>query len=475
VTVLAQHFARATWTQLPLSARLSNAPVSYVTYIRKMILPTDLAIFYPHGYALAGGGPPPVFVAACALLLLAITSAVVLLRRTRPYLLTGWLWYLGTLVPVIGLVQVGDQAMADRYTYIPLIGLFIMLAWGTRDIAAAIARRWQGMGPLWATAAALVLLACAVLTWQQVGSWRDPKTLWQHAADVVPNNYFAHTNLGGFAMADGQTDEWLAHCQAAVRAAPGDSPAQSNLAYALAAQGHPAEALQHYSRALELAPTNTRAHQNLANLLLDLGRPKEAAAHCRTALALETDRALAAKVHNSLGLALVAQVQIDDALGEFSKAAELDPAYPQPLYYMGMAQEMRGRSAEAADSYERALRLAPRWADVLRRLALLRATDADAQVRQPDEAVALARKACSLLGRSPSPAAAAQYLDALAAAYAAAGRFPDAVAAADRAHQDAVAGNQNAFAEEIAQRLALYRAGRPFVAPPVKPSPTTRP
>ncbi|HEX8651707.1 MAG TPA: tetratricopeptide repeat protein [Pyrinomonadaceae bacterium] len=252
---------------LPLGVRLSNALVSYLSYIYKMVWPTRLAVLYPHP-----GDKLPLWHALIAsIVLISLTLLVIRARKKYPYLLTGWLWYLGTLVPVIGIVQVGGQSMADRYAYVPLIGLFIIIAWGTADLTRSLRFRIYWL----AAASALVLIALMMTTWRQLSHWQNSVTLFEQAIKMTDDNAIAHNNLGAVLVRNGRLDEGLAHLNEAVRIYPNYGTAYDNIAVTLYQQGNIMmrdesrwpEAIALYRRALELKPNLTEAQQSLDQLL----------------------------------------------------------------------------------------------------------------------------------------------------------------------------------------------------------------
>ncbi len=447
-TFLVQQGGSAVWLNMPVGCRVANAVMAYATYVRKMIWPSDLALFYPHPASVGGISSGSVILSGAVLL--AVCVMVFLLRKRSPYLLVGWLWYLGTLVPVIGLVQVGNQAMADRYSYIPLIGLFIMLAWGGYDLACRMGRpsvcRWIAVA---------MVGACAILTAHQVGYWKNTETVFHHALEVTPDNYLAHTNLGYCLGERGLHDEAMVHYLAAVQAAPGDPVSHNNIANALAEQGKIEESIAHYTIALKIDPTYADAHANLANRLAEKGFYKEAVAEYQTALRLKTRGT--AKIHTNLGRALAASGQTSLATDHFKSAIILQPADPLPHYYLAMTCFVEGRIADAIVQYRESLRLRPDWPEALSGLAWILATQDKAQFRNPDEAVRAAERACRLTGfRQPVA------LDSLAAAYAAAGRFGEAVTTAIQAKSLAQASGQTELAKAIEFRIAIFKTSRPF-------------
>ncbi len=310
--------------EFPLAIRLGNALVAYAAYLGKTVRPVGLAVFYPH----PGATLPFLEPVAAAVLLVAVTLLAVRLRRSSPYLLAGWLWYLLTLVPVIGLVQVGEQAMADRYTYVPLAGIFVAAAWGIPDLArAGLVRRGGRQGaddaPLrWAlpAAGAAALLALALLTRAQAATWKSSVTLFEHAVAVTEGNYLAHLDLGTALSREGRRSEALAHYEAAARIRPDDAQLQYNLGVTLAASGRDREAQERYERALALRPEYPEAHNNLGILLARQGRIEDAVRHC-------------------------------------TEAVRLRPDFAEARFNLAVALHMAGRDAEAREQVEAALRL----------------------------------------------------------------------------------------------------------------------
>jgi len=256
--------------------------------------------------------------AGATLLLLPLSILFIRAARTRPYLIVGWLWYLGTLIPVIGLIQVGNQAMADRYTYIPLIGLFIMVAWSIPDIL----QRWRYRQiALWISAG-LLFSALTVCTWLQVRHWKDSISLFRHALNVTANNYLAHNNLGTALMDDGRHTEAIQHYSEALRIRPRYALAQYNLGNTKAEQGKYEEAIEHYTEAVRLAPNYAKAHNNLANMLLYQGRLNEAIDQYLNALEINPNYANA---HSNLGIALAQKGNLDRAVHHLREALRINP------------------------------------------------------------------------------------------------------------------------------------------------------
>jgi hypothetical protein len=265
ITFVAQQGGGAVlaFSSLPLKARLANALVSYVSYIAKMLWPQDLAVFYPHPVAISVWK----IVGAGIFLILATVLALWKIRQ-HPYLITGWLWYLGTLVPVIGIVQVGGQSMADRYTYVPLIGLFVMVSWGIPEVLKKFPHRNV---VLWVASMA-ILAACIIMTSRQVGYWQNSNTLFEHALKVTKNNWKVHNNLGLTLANQGRTTEGIGHYLQALRINPDYFKAHHNLGNAFFLKGNTDGAIEHYLEALRLKPDLLEAHVNVGGALYKQGR-----------------------------------------------------------------------------------------------------------------------------------------------------------------------------------------------------------
>ncbi len=335
--------------QFSLGVRLENAIVAYVMYLWKMIWPSHLAPIYPH----PGDSLAPWQVGTSALVLLAVTG-VALKFRARRYLLTGWLWFLGALVPVIGLVQVGDQAMADRYAYIPLVGIFVMIAWGLADLADS---RQLGLG-IRVIPAACVLLALAFATHRQLGYWSNNYDLWTHALAVTDRNFIAQDNLGGALLLQGKPDEAYLHFQAAAEINPLDPMSRSNLGAYLLDHGHLAEAVEQNNRVISLtsdAGLLAATYANLGAAYRKLDQDEKARASYDQALHLNPGQYNA---YLGLGEVLEKENRLDDAISNYSKAVELRPT-DTGFLLLGSALEKTGRRAEALAAYQAALKLSP--------------------------------------------------------------------------------------------------------------------
>ncbi|MBV9762559.1 MAG: tetratricopeptide repeat protein [Acidobacteriaceae bacterium] len=343
ITYSAQQASRAV-KAFPLGIRFENALVSYATYIVKMFWPANLAVFYPYPRSIPAWQP-----IVATLALAAISFLVLRTARTRPYLLVGWSWYLITLLPVIGVIQAGAQARADRYTYIPMVGLLVMLAWGAADLAL----RWCKARAAIVTCAAAACACCVVLTSMQLQYWRNSESLFRHAIEVTQGNYVAEHNLG-LAISDqpGRLPEAIAHYQAALRMQPESVEARSDLGSALAKSGRFDQALAEFETALRLAPDCSICRANLAIAqgqeaqelfeegvaLAKAGKTQEAIDRFEAALRLAPDNP---ELHNNLGVALATLGQIPLAIREFQAAIRLKPDYEDARYNLRAAQSQR--------------------------------------------------------------------------------------------------------------------------------------
>jgi Flp pilus assembly protein TadD len=335
----------------PTKIRVANALVSYVSYMVKMIWPQNLAVFYPH----PGQSLPMWQAAAAGLLLCLISIAVIRAGRRQPYLPVGWLWYLGTLVPVIGLVQVGAQAMADRYTYVPLIGLFIMAAWGVPELLA----RYRFQRTVLATLATILLVTLLLVSKRQVRHWQNSLTLFQHAVEVTADNYVVHDSLGNALAQQGMLDQAIVHYREALRIKPNLVNTQNNLGVALLQQGEINRAMVQYYEALRLKPDSAETHNNLGVALFTVGQLDQAIGHYLTAIKLDPNFA---KAHNNLGNALARKGKLDEAISQYSRALEIKSNYPEAHNNLGVALAQREKFRKAIAHFKRALQLKPDYA-----------------------------------------------------------------------------------------------------------------
>lgn len=315
ITFLAQREGGtvASSARLPLGDRLGNAAIAYVAYIEKTLWPAHLAAYYPYPRPI-----PSLLVAISTVVLIVATAAAVRLSSRRPYVLVGWLWYLGTLVPAIGIVQVGTQSMADRYSYLPLIGLFIALAWTLHDLTEGHSKRRTAA--LVSMSALLVL--CTVATRRQVSYWESSQTLWTHALAVTEDNYAARTYLGNALATAGDVDGAIVQYTEALRVRPDFPEAHNNIGPALASQGKTDAAIDHFTAAIRLRPNYADAHNNLGVTLASQGKLDEAIAQYREAARIDPEHP---HVHGNLGLALMAKGQTAEAMRELSLALQMNP------------------------------------------------------------------------------------------------------------------------------------------------------
>ena len=479
VTVLSQSASGAVSTlgMLSLGTRLGNALESTVLYLAKTAWPVDLACFYPMRAIVSperNGALPSLGAAA---VLIAISVLVVRGRRNRPYLLVGWLWYLGTLVPVIGLVQVGEQAMADRYSYLPLVGIVFALAWTAHDLIRqkpALRQPLIGVG-------AVVLLVCAFLTAHQAATWKDTKTLFEHALAVTERNYRAHELLGVEFARGGDRIGGARHLEEARAIKPHDTGVLSNLAIVYSQEGRAAEAKALFEEALRLDPHHLSAHLNFGVTLFGEGAIDEAAEHFERVLRIDPEHPEAllnlGLVHQRRGerdaarrcfeTILARRPEAVDALyhlgalhlGErenetastlFTRALLCDPNHVFAHRDLGLACERLGNATGAVQYYRRALELDPSRLETANSLALLYAGGPE-EVRNGTSAVQWAERIAEATGyRDPVP------LTTLAAAYAEAARFPQAVEWQTKAIELAPPAQRDA----LRARLELYRSAR---------------
>ncbi|HEV2434659.1 MAG TPA: tetratricopeptide repeat protein [Verrucomicrobiae bacterium] len=393
-----------------LTQRFGNTPVAYAHYLLKMFWPVHLVVFYPLN-PLSG----PVVVAA-ALALAAISGLVWRLRRTHPYGLVGWFWFLGMLVPVIGLVQVGSAAVADRYTYFPSIGIFLAVALGLTELA----ERFRVPKSLTVGTASLVLLACLALTEHQLRYWQDDVSLFSHAIACTKDNDIAYLNLGS----------------------------------ALEREGRIANAMDATRRALAIQTNRAQTHNNLANLLSQTGHPDEALAEYQAALRINPNYGAA---HENLGTLFLSLGQFEDAMRQYAEAARLDPTDWRAPYFMGKTLLSQGRDVEAVSRFQQALRIAPRNFQVLSYTIQVLASDENPKVRDGHAAFRMASRGIALTGGTQPEA-----FDLLAMACAELGHFEDAANAEQHALEIAGASGLTNDIASLQEREQLYQNHRPL-------------
>ncbi len=342
---------------LPLTSRLANIPVSYVRYISKIIWPSSLAIFYPFPKHW------PLWIVAVSIALLVLI--LVLMLRTaarRPYLATGWLFFLGTLIPVIGLVHVGTQSIADRYTYMPSVGIFIAVVWLAREITRYSASAQKTLCVL----GVIILAACLVVTYRQLAYWRDTETIFARAVKVTKDNYLAHLNLGTYLESTGRDREALDHLNEALRIAPESPELLNNLGVIAFNHGQTNDALSYLTRSLKSAPNYAEAQNNLGNVLAALGDFDGASNHYTTALKC---RKYYAEAHNNLGRVLEIKGNLPEAIRQYQAALEINPGYADTHVNFGKALLRQGNTSEAASHFADALHKKPSDVDVIAEVA----------------------------------------------------------------------------------------------------------
>jgi protein O-mannosyl-transferase len=501
-------------SSLPMSARIGNAVVSYVVYLGQMLDPIGLAAFYPYPER----GLAPWKIAAALVVVLAITASAAVNWRRQPWLLFGWLWYLGMLVPVIGILQVGLQAHADRYTYLPQIGLYVALTWLVAERCAG----WRYHRRVLGGCSAVILAALIFFARTQTSYWRDSESLWTHALACTSDNAVARINLGNAFLSKGRVNEAITQLQKALQIKPGDADAEVSLGYALiqegnvdeaiilfqralqskpnyaqarndlgdilAQKGRADEAISQFQQALQINPDYAAAHYNLANALVQKGNLAEAIVQYQWALQIRPDYVEAgynlgntllqkgdltgaiaryqsvvqvkpgyAKAHFSLGYGLLEKGSVDESISEFQKALQIKPDYAEAHYSLATALIQKGKVDEAIVHYQQALRIRPDYPEAENDLAWELATTSRASARDGSRAVALAQRANEL-----TRGADLDIVGTLAAAYAEAGRFDDAVKSARQAIDMARAAGQEDQLAQLSGELKLYEAGLPF-------------
>lgn len=398
----------------PLSIRISNALVSYAGYIVKMLYPIRLAVLYPHrGHSL------PVWQPIVSFLLLAVASGgIIYFARRRPYLTVGWLWYVGTLVPVIGLVQVGSQAMADRYMYLPSIGLFMMAAWGTSEITA----KWHSRSIVLVMPAIAILVALLICARIQVRYWQNDFTLFGRALEVTEDNYIMHHYQGRALRRKGQYEEAIQEIRESLRLNPRYFEAYNSLGIALQAEGKFDEAVSQFHKALELNPSFHQAH-------------------------------------NNLGIMFAKRGDLENAISHFIKVIELNPANDKAHHNLAQAFFSKGQISNAIKHYRESLQLMPDSPAALNGLSWILATSGQEEFRNGTEALGLAKQACELTDyRDPD------ILCTLAAAYAETGQFMEAIKTAQKAVDLYLATGDQRRAAHTAHMQQLYKRGKPYRA-----------
>ena len=381
ITFLVQRTSGAveSLTVVPLSVRTANAILAYWLYVQKLAVPTGLAILYSY--------PTNLFVGTVLLALAAVVAVSVIAVRashTRPYLLVGWLWFLGTLVPVIGIVQVGKQPMADRYSYIPSIGLFVLVAWGAADLLTRL-RAPRPAAPI------LSVLAVGVFTLvaqRQLQYWRLSSELWKHTIAVTGENYLAENNLGWDLVREHKPDEAIPHYLEAIRLRPRFIGGHTNLALALAELGRVDEAIVQFEEALRLEPKNHLVNLHLGFALSRKGRLDDAASQFKEAIRLKPDYV---EAHNGLGLVLARKGDVEGAIREYNEALRGMPTFAEAHSNLGAALAGQGKLDEAITHFSAAIREKPELVDAHNNLGVALSSQGklDEAIAQFTEAIRL--------------------------------------------------------------------------------------
>ena len=474
---LSAHERAVSTASVPIKLRIANAFVSYVGYIEKMVWPQNLAVFYPYPKTV------PLWQSIGALLLLAFVSILIIrMLKKMPFLTVGWFWYLGTLLPVIGLVQAGLwPAMADRFAYLPLIGLFAVVAW----IVPYLLAGWRYQKIVLGISAAAVLTILFICTRNQVPYWQSSIALAEHDLKVTQGNYVMHNNIALALGSQHKYDDAISHLLAALQLAPNYAKAHNNLGVRLTFQGKFDEAISHFRQAVRLEPDYAHAYSNLGSVLVSQGKFDEALICVQQAIKLMPD---CAEAHSNLGIVFKMQGRLDEAADQFRQVLQADPDYTKANYNLGIVLKSQGKLDQAIAHFERALaeepddadaqnnigdtlglagrfdealahfrqavNLKPDYLPALSSIVRILVMHPDPNVRDANEAVLFAERAAKL-SEYKNPFV----LGTLADAYAAAGRFDKAADTAQKAIDLASAADDK-FADHLRKRLQLFRQGR---------------
>ncbi len=443
-TVIAQSKEIDLANATPLGSRIGNAFVSLVIYLRQTFWPKDLAVFYPKRAL-------PIWEVIVAIaVVLAISAAAFVLRRQRPYLLVGWLWFAGMLVPVIGIIQVGGQAHADRYTYLPQIGLCLAVTWGAADLFATVRSRRVILG----AASFTVLLALTCSAYIQTKYWRSSEALWQHAVAVTSDNENAYEHLSEAYLERGRVADAVAAAQHAVDGRGDSAYAHGVLGAALTRQGKINEAIEHLRKAIELDPKLPRAHFNLANAVAQRGDSTEAIAEYKTELESYPD---SAESHNNLANVLLRTGKVDEALEHLQKALYLNPNYPEARNNLAIALSQKGQISKAVAEWNKTLAIDPNNLEAQCNLGWVLSTSSDSSVRNGTTAVELTQRALRLSGGKN-----ARIWRLTAAAYAEAGQFESAIKAAQNGIAIAEKEGNAALVQTLESNIKLFEQRMPL-------------
>jgi protein O-mannosyl-transferase len=342
---------------VPIILRIENALVSYIMYLWKMVWPINLSVYYPFPQTI------PYWRSLCAAMFLILVSALVVLRSKRsPYLLTGWFWYLGSLVPVIGIIQGGFwPAMADRWAYIPLIGIFIIIAWGSNEIM----EHWRYKLRILRPSAVIIVCTLALLTYIQAGHWKNTTSLFEHALRVTPNSCFVQNIIGHEREIQGQIDKAITHYELALQINPGFAEAHYNLGNVLVKNGKIKDAIRHFHRAIQLEPELSAAYNNLANIFYNQGKTDEAIGYYQRALDLEPNNT---KSHVNMANALLQKRQMNRAISHYLKAIKLNPNLAEAYNNLGVAYMYNNDIKKSVQCFRKAILLQPDYSNAINNL-----------------------------------------------------------------------------------------------------------
>jgi tetratricopeptide (TPR) repeat protein len=445
-TVLSQHQSINLIKTVSLSARVANAFVSIIVYIGQTFWPTKLAVFYPH----PGNNIPVWQVAAGVLLVSGVSIAVVALRNRAPYLLTGWFWFIGMLIPVIGIVQVGIQAHADRYMYLPQIGLSLGIIWGGANVARRVRYGRRVAGAL--LLGALIALTCVARA--QTSYWRDSQSLWEHTLAITPNNEMAHEHLADAYLDKQRIDDAITQATAAVEGNPDSADAHATLGAALARKGEFDQAIGELESALRLNPKLARAHYNLANVWLQKGEVDRAIENYEIELQMYPQFV---EAENNLASALLRKGNFSEAQQHLRAALQLDPNNAEAHNNLGIALSQTGQMAAAIAEWNKTLQIQPDNLEAQCNLAWIYATFPDSSIRDGSRAVTHAERALGLSAQKN-----ARIWRLAAAAYAEAGRFDEAIKAARNGAALAQAAGDTKLAETLEANIRLFEEKTPL-------------
>jgi tetratricopeptide (TPR) repeat protein len=478
ITFMAQEKIGSTFllNNVPFIYRLDNALTSYLRYVSKIFYPIHLSFFYPYTKTL------PIYVSA--ILLACISTLVILYVRQQPWLIVGWLWFLGILVPVIGFIPSGAQAMADRYTYLPSIGIFIMVTWE----AATVLSRWKYKNILLGLLSFTILTCLLIGTHMQVKHWQNHFALYKHSLEVTKDNYKMHYYYGYLLHHNGQPEEAIKHYDETLRINPQHFECLNSKGLALVGLGKFDEAIASFTTALKIKPDYLESINNLGRVLKETQKTDLAITVWKKGLKFNPDFP---DFHYNLGLMMAQQSKFDQAIEYFNEALRLKPNWPMAYYELAGIYHKFGkfdmvveyctealrfkpdfvearinlartlhrldRIQQAIEQYHQILKLEPNRIDALNHIARILATHKDTEPKNRDYAIECAERACRLTGYKQ-----VYLLDTLAIAYAATGRFPEAIEVAEKATQLAETTGDGKTTMEIQKRLQLYKAGQPY-------------